>query len=106
VAAYHKTITIAATAKSAYELLYGAALPTDGRDVTFRGLSIQGEAAGAAMAIGGDATVTITDYGILIPATSVVVFNLGSYFAGPVRLSDIFIIGTVGNKLHLFGILN
>ena len=107
-AMYHKTVTLGASAVSLYEHLYGATVPTDGRDVTFRWLSIQGEAANAAAYIGGagGAALTSTDYGLTLAAASVTPVNFGAHFAGPFRLSDVFMLGTATNKFHLHGILN
>jgi len=63
-------------------------------------IQIQGESSGAAAFIGGDNTITSTDYGQSIPATSQTPIIIRPS-EGTENLNSTWIIGTTGNKFHV-----
>lgn len=51
----------------------------------------------------GGSGVTTSDYGYKVVAAQTLPLVIGPFETGPVKLSDIYVIGTSG-KLHIFGI--
>lgn len=103
---------------------HGVPLAVDGPvvggayDVPFRTLSLQPDAAnagviyvagaGSGMNAGSGSGVSSSKYGfrLEVPVSSIPAppYILGEYPSGPIKLSDIWVIGTNGDKLHIFGI--
>jgi hypothetical protein len=63
-------------------------------------LQIQGEAGGAAAYVGGP-TVSSTDYGQTIVATSVTPVIIRAVGNAGINLASTYIIGTQNNKFHI-----
>ncbi len=81
--------------------------PTDTRaqDIGLRTLTLQGGESNANAIFLGNESVTAALYWIRLPAASAGVpgapLILGEHEAGPMRLSDWFVIGTDGETLHI-----
>lgn len=53
--------------------------------------------------IGGSSSLTTSAYGYKLLAAATQPLTIGPFESGPVKLSDLYVIGTSG-KLHIFGI--
>lgn len=78
----------------------GAGVVNAVKDLPFRQLLLQ---AAIADVFVGDVTVTTTNYGTLVPLTGSPVISIGPFTTGPVKLSDLYVIGTTG-VIHVTGI--
>ncbi len=94
-AVHHVTVTLSSAAAQAIVPQSGST-PT----ITCKEIQIQGEAGGAAAYIGGS-TVSATDYGQTIPATSVTPVIIRTSGFATISLASTYIIGTSGNKFHV-----
>lgn len=97
----HKTVTVTAVATSIADLLN----LSDAEDIPLQSLSLQGGTGAAAIFVGGPG-VTTTDFGIRLPAAAAGVPSPPErfeYYARPVKLSEIYVVGTPGNLLHVCG---
>jgi hypothetical protein len=96
------TLTQAAAAKRLSDVYGdGAGVVNAANDIPYRQVILQAE---GAVALIGNSAVATTDYGFSIAAAASVV--LGPFETGPIKLSDLYMVGTVGanNKLHILGI--
>jgi hypothetical protein len=93
------TLTITAAAQK-----LSAALANTERggpqDESYRELSITCE---TDCFLGSSSSLTTSTYGIKVLAAATLPVKIGPFDAGPVKLSDIWVIGTSG-KLHVLGI--
>ena len=100
----HFTATLTAVGTSLKTLL-GL---TDSQDIPLQSISLQADPANAGAAFVGGTGVTITDYlvRIPIPVSSVpsppLIYESGT--ARPMKLSEVFVVGTAGDKLHVGGV--
>lgn len=98
------TLSVAAT-KTRLSDVYGGAAganPDAANDIPYRQLILQAETADAKI---GDATLTSTNYGALVPnAAPAAPIVLGPFSSGPVKLSDLWALGGGTGKLHILGI--
>ena len=79
--------------------------PGGPNDEAFRFLTLQSGKANTNDIFVGGSTVSATDYGMrLDPTDTIPPIDMGHYDAGPVKLSEIYVIGTNNEKLHIFGV--
>ncbi len=79
-------------------------------DNAMRTITLQADPANAHVVyVGGSSAVSSTLYGIILPlppsSIPAVPVVIGAYDSGPIKLSDIWVIGTAGEKLHVLGVL-
>lgn len=76
------------------------------RDEAFRFLTLQPDKANTNdVYVGGTSAVSSTLYGVrLDPTDTQVPTEFGHYDSGPIKLSDFWVLGTNGEKLHIFAI--
>lgn len=98
----HYTVTLTATATPVLTLVDPTLARGGARDEAFRFISVQAGKANNSDAFVGGPTLTTTDYGVrLDPGDTAPPLDLvGHYDAGPVKLSDIYVVGAAGEKLH------
>lgn len=101
------------TLTGAPQNLLTAATPATGTSVAaqtanrpLRAIHLQAAGANSgAIFVGDDAQVSSTDYGVRIPvpATSVPAapFSFGDFESGPLKLQDVWVIGTGDDVLHI-----
>jgi hypothetical protein len=93
------TLTITAAAQR-----LSAAIPTvsgaAGPDEAYRQIFLTTE---TDCFIGGSSALTTSNYGYKVVAAQTLPLVIGPFTTGPVKLSDLWVIGTSG-KLHIFGI--
>lgn len=101
-AARHFNFTIGAVRKRLSDV-YGVGTPVGGAlDIPYRQILIQSEVD----AFVGGALVTTTDYGFWITSVSNgtnSVMPLGPFESGPIKLSDLWVVGTAG-LIHIIAI--
>ena len=72
----------------------------------FELVTLQTDAAAAAMFLGGDNTVSNSNYGIRLPAASGGVpappLILGPFMVGKIKLESLWVSGTANDVLHIF----
>jgi hypothetical protein len=78
-------------------------------DVPFRSLHLQPDGANAnAIFLGASAALTTSVYGVRLPASASGVPSAPYVFEfsseGPLKLSHLYVRGTSGEKLHIFGV--
>jgi hypothetical protein len=95
---HHLTVTLAGATAQAISP------PAAGLSINAKEVQIQGEASGAIASVGGR-TVSSTDYGQSIAATSVAPIILRPNGFTTINLADTFIIGTTSNKFHILYVL-
>lgn len=102
----HYTVTLTATATPLLTLISASFAVGGPRDEAFRFLSVQAGKANTNDAFLGGSTLTTSDYGVRVDAgdTAPPIDIIGHYDSGPVKLSEIYAVGTAGEKLHVFGI--
>ena len=102
----HYTVTLTATATPVLTLINAAFGQGGARDEAFRFLSVQPDKANTNDAFVGGSTLTTADYGVrLDPADTAPAYDLcGHYDSGPMKLSEIYVVGTAGEKLHFLGV--
>lgn len=94
-------LTTTAARQRLSDVYGGAAGVIDAKtDIPYRQILLQAQTADVAV---GDVTVTTTIYGVLVPFTGAPVITIGPFDTGPVKLSDLYAIGTTG-VLHITGI--
>lgn len=101
---FHRTITLTATGTKLSAL---ASLQAQ-EDVPLQSLTIQADGANANPVFLGGSGVTITDYGIRIPTPSGGVPAAPVFYESgnrPVKLSEVFVVGTPGEKVHVGGFI-
>lgn len=97
----HYTVTLAAAAQSVATAL-GLTASTD---IPFRTLTFQAGKANTNDAFVGGSGVTTTDYGIrLDPGDTAPPVVVGAYDTGGLKLSDVYVIGTADEKVHILGV--
>lgn len=100
----HRTATLTIVGTSLKALL-GL---TDAEDVPYEHLTLQADGANGNPVFIGGPGVTTTDYGVRLPASAAGVPHWPPMWyeltARPVKLSEIFVVGTAGEKLHVGGI--
>ena len=75
------------------------------QDEGYRFLSLQPGKANTNDIFVGGSTVSATDYGMrLDPGDTAAPIELGSHDGGPIKLSDLYVIGTNAERLHIAGI--
>jgi hypothetical protein len=82
----------------------GAGVVNPRNDIPYRQLILQAE--GADLYIGADNTVSTTNYGVkaaVTGASNVPGGGLGPFDTGPLRLSDLWAVGT-GATVHILGV--
>ncbi len=94
----HFTLTITAAAQRLSSVLADTQ-PGGTRDEAYSELQISTETD----CFIGKSDVTTADYGIKVLAAATLPVKIGPFNSGPVKLSEIYVIGTSG-KLHIFGI--
>ena len=96
------TLTVTAVAQR-----LSVAIPTvagaPGPDEAYRQLVLTAETADCF--IGASSALTTTNFGfkLFVAAATTIPLGIGPFDAGPIKLSDIWVIGTSG-KLHIFGV--
>jgi hypothetical protein len=96
----HKTVTLTAAGTSLAALL-GL---TAAQDVPLQSLSLQPDGGNGNPVFIGDAGVTTTDWGMRLAAAAGGVPPVPqnfSWYGRPVKLSEIYAVGTAGEKLHV-----
>lgn len=108
----HYTLTLTGVAQRLSQVLASGAnnvQPSVMEDVAFQQLRLQADPAnGAAVYIGTTSAVSSTDHGASLDptqATAVDHLNLGPYGCGPVKLSDLWVIGTNAQRLMVLGVV-
>jgi hypothetical protein len=112
------TITLAGVAQNVADTPFIPAPAATAQTVTGRALidaacrtiSLQADAANShIVAVGADSTVTTSAFGLGIPIPTGAALGapviLGAYDQGGIRLSDLWIIGTAGEKLHVLAVV-
>jgi hypothetical protein len=94
-AIHHLTVTLSSAAAQAISTP-AAGTPS----INCKEIQIQGESGGAAAFIGGS-TVSATDYGQTIAATSLTPVIIRPDGMTTINLASTYIIGTSGNKFHV-----
>jgi hypothetical protein len=97
------TLTTAAAATRLSDVYGGVAgaQPNPALDIPYRHIVVQAESADIKI---GDATITTSNYGVLLAnAAPAAPFSFGHFDTGPMKLSDFWAIGASG-KLHIFAI--
>jgi hypothetical protein len=113
----HGSGTISATARSLLDIIFSGVAPTaqipqpaqvgGPNDLACNFLSLQPDGGGAnAMFVGGSSATTTSNYGVRLPAPAAGVppapYVLGAWSdKGPVKLSNVFIVGTAGETIHV-----
>lgn len=100
----HKTVTLQATAKSLAALLNITAGGPD--DLPLQSLSLQAGTANANGVFVGGPAVSSTDFGVRIPAAAAGVPAAPEkfeFYGRPVKLSEVYVVGTADEKLHVCG---
>lgn len=94
----HYVATVTASAANLASVLSDAAK----EDVGCRQISLFVPPSGnsGTVYIGGVNGLTTTSYGFSIPSTGGL-YSLGWYDCGPVKLSDIYIVGTANDKVYI-----
>lgn len=86
----------------------GNAQPASSEDLPFRQLIFAADAANAAVLyVGSSSLVSSTVHGFSLDptqATAVDKVSLGPYEAGPLKLSDFWVLGTNAERLHVLGV--
>lgn len=94
-APYHATVTLTGSAQALTAVYQGG----------IRWVSLQPDPANVNPSYVGGSGITSADYGVRLPAPSAGIppppHIIGEFADGTVALSDIYVIGTVGEKLHL-----
>lgn len=100
-AARDYTLTITAAAQRLSSVLADTQ-PGGTRDEAFRQLILQAD---TDCFIGASSGVTTTTYGtkIFAATASTAPLTIGAFDGGPIKLSDLYVIGTSG-KLHILGL--
>jgi hypothetical protein len=84
------------------------AQPSATDDLPFRQLRLQQVPANAAVIyVGADATVSATNHGASLDptqASAVDSLDLGPFDAGPLKLSDLYVIGSNNERLAILGV--
>lgn len=102
----HFTITLAAAAQRLSDVYGdGVGVVNAAHDLPYRQILLQDEPGGSDAFV-GESTVTSTDYGVLVPthATNPPVVSIGPFETGPVKLSQLYAVGTAGSDLHILAI--
>ena len=85
------------------------AMPTVMEDLAYQQLRLQADPAnGAVVYIGAGSDVSSTNHGASLDptqATAVDSLTLGPFACGPVKLSDLWVIGTNGQRLMVLGVV-
>jgi hypothetical protein len=104
-AARHYTMTLSAVAQP-LSVVLAVAQRGGTQDEAYRSLQVQADKANTNDAFLGGPTVTTADYGIRVdPADTAGPITVCDGFSeGPIKLSDIYAVGTAAEKLHIFGI--
>jgi hypothetical protein len=98
---HHYTVTLTAAAQSVAAAL-GLTATTDR---PFRSLTFQPGKANTNDAFIGGAGVTVANYGLrLDPADTAPALVLGGYDSGGLKLSNVYLIGTAGEIVHILGV--
>ena len=98
IAAY--TLALTASAKRLSDVLGGApGVPDETKNIPFRQLLFT--ATGAAATIGGPGVTTTT--GVTIATTAPVPLSIGPFNTGPVKLSDLYVVGA-GATITVLGV--
>lgn len=95
-AIFASTVTLGASAQSLDPS------PTIPKPIVW--MAIENEASNAVVYVGKDNTVSSTNYGKTIPASSTVPQIIGCGDNGKFNLQDVWVSGTNGQKIHIFGI--
>lgn len=99
-----KTVTLQITAKSLAALLN--ITPGGADDIPLQSLSLQADGGNAGATFVGGPTVSTTDYGIRIPAAAAGVPAAPEkfqFYGRPVKLSEVYVVGSANEKLHVCG---
>lgn len=96
----HFVATVTAAAAPLSSLISGFVLATD--DVGCRQISLFVPASGnsGTVYVGGSNGLTTASYGFAMVATGALI-SYGWYETGPVKLSDIYVVGTAGDKVYI-----
>lgn len=78
-------------------------------DPGFRQLIVAADPANTAVAyVGADSSLSATSHGFALDPTQATAQDresLGPFDTGPVRLSDLWVLGTANERLHILGVL-
>jgi hypothetical protein len=98
-------LTLAASPKRLSDVYGGTAgVPDPAKDIPYRQIILQAE--GADLYIGADNTVSTTSYGVkaaVAGASNSPGGGFGPFETGPVKLSDLWAVGT-GATIHILGV--
>jgi hypothetical protein len=100
----HKTVTVTAAARSLTSLL--GLQDSDALNVPLQTLTLQADGGNSNPLFVGGPGVTTSDWGIRIPTPAASVPAAPQEFSlmvRPVKLSEIYIVGTAGEKVHVCG---
>jgi hypothetical protein len=107
-AARHFTITLGAVAQRLSDVYGdGVGIVDAAHDLPYRQILLQAEvdAQASAYAYVGEVTVTTTDYGVLVPTSATPpVVSIGPFETGPVKLSQLYALGSGAVDLHILAI--
>ena len=105
-AARHYTLPVTAVAQRLSDVYAdGVGVINAVHDVPYRQILLQAEAGKNDVFLGA-VGVTAAVYGVLVPTaqSSPPIVTLGPFEMGPLKLSDLYAIGTVGTDLHILAI--
>lgn len=94
----HFTLTITAAAQRLSSVL-SPTTPGGSADEAYREIQLTTETD----CFIGNSAVTTADYGVKILSAATLPVKIGPFESGPVKLSEIYVVGTSG-KLHVLGV--
>lgn len=107
----HYTLTLSGAAQrlsQVYPSGANDARPTAAEDLPYRQVILQADPAnGAVVYIGGASTVSATSHGASLDPTQATAqdrLSLGPFETGPVKLSDLWVLGTAAQRLMVLAI--
>lgn len=107
----HRTLTLSGAAQrlsQVYPSGANNAQPSAQEDLPYRQVILQADPAnGAVVYLGGDSTVSATSHGASLDPTQATAqdrVSLGPFDTGPVKLSDLWVLGTASQRLMVLAV--